>query len=113
MARQEYMAGMLRVLILSELSGAESYGYGIAQSLESRSGGGLSVRPESLYPVLHRMEQEGLLQCRWIEADNGRPRKIYSITAKGRKAWEKARTEFIAQSIAALKALGAEATVKA
>ena len=57
------------------------------------------------------MEQEGLLQQRWIEADNGCPRKTYSITAKGKKSWEMARTDF-AQSIAALKAFGAEATVK-
>jgi PadR family transcriptional regulator PadR len=109
MAKGEYMAGMLRVLILSELSRGESYGYGIARSLEDRSSGELVVRPESLYPVLHRMEQEDLLSCRWVEAENGRPRKIYSLTAKGRKLWEKARIEFIQQSNAALKTLGATA----
>jgi PadR family transcriptional regulator PadR len=109
MARHEYMGGMLRVLILSELSKGESYGYGIATTLSSSSG--LSVRPESLYPVMHRMEEEGLCQQRWVEADNGRPRKIYSITAKGRKSWDTARGEFIAQTLAALKTLGVDAKV--
>jgi PadR family transcriptional regulator PadR len=112
MARHEYMAGMLRVLILSELNQGESYGYGMARGLGKRSGGALAVRAESLYPVLHRMEGEGLCQQRWIEADNGRPRKIYSITPKGRKSWDKTREEFIVQSIAALKVLGVEANVK-
>jgi PadR family transcriptional regulator PadR len=112
MARHEYMAGMLRVLILSELNKGESYGYGMATALANQSGGELVVRAESLYPVLHRMEGEGLCQQRWVEADNGRPRKIYSITPKGRKSWDKTRNDFIAQSIAALKVLGVEATVK-
>jgi PadR family transcriptional regulator, regulatory protein PadR len=114
MARNEYMAGMLRVLILSELAKGEGYGYGMASSIADGSGGKLRVRPESLYPVLHRMQGEGLVQQRWMEAENGRPRKarkVYSITAKGKKSWGTAREDFIKQNLGALKILGVNATV--
>jgi len=107
-AQQEYMAGMLRLLILNELSRGEGYGYGIAKGIQERSGGDLTVRPESLYPVLHRMEQEGLLSCQWIEADNGRPRKVYRLTKKGQGRWEKGRLQFTKQAQGALKAIGAD-----
>jgi DNA-binding PadR family transcriptional regulator len=102
-----YLAGMLRVLILSELSRAEGYGYGIARALSERSRGDLRVRPESLYPVLHRMEQEGLITAHWEQSAAGRPRKLYVLTAKGRRRWERSRKAFIAQSRGALKAIGA------
>lgn len=98
MAKGEYMAGMLRVLILSELSRGESYGYGIARSLEDRTDGELTVRPESLYPVLHRMEIEELVSCVWTRAENGRPRKVYCLTDTGKALRKSAVAEFIQQS---------------
>lgn len=106
MKQPEYLAGMLRVLILSELSRGENYGYGIAQAIERKSGGELSVRPESLYPVLHRMENDGLLKAGWVQSEAGRPRKMYSLTSKGRKRWERQRESFLTQSRGALKAIG-------
>ena len=111
MARHENLAGMLRVLLLSELAKGENYGFGMAAGLAELSGGQVKIRAESLYPVLHRMDQEGFLQQPWVEADNGRPRKLYSITPKGRKEWEKTGTSFILQSLAALKALGTAAKI--
>jgi len=106
MKQPEYLAGMLRLLILSELARGENYGYGIAQQIAERSGGDLPVRPESLYPVLHRMENDGLVKARWIESDSGRPRKMYALTVKGRKRWDRQRADFITQSRGALKAIG-------
>jgi len=108
MAQPEYMAGMLRVLILSELSRGPGYGYGIAKGIARASGDELTVRPESLYPVLHRMEQEQLVSARWETADSGRPRKIYTLTPKGRRRWDKARRQFTRLSRAALKAIESE-----
>lgn len=105
MKQPEYLAGMLRVLILSELSRGDNYGYGIAQAIERKSGGELAVRPESLYPVLHRMEGDGLLKAQWVQSEAGRPRKMYAMTSKGRKRWERQRESFIAQSKGALKAI--------
>ena len=109
MKQPEYLAGLLRVLILAELARGPGYGYGIARAIGQRSGGELTVRPESLYPVLHRMENDGLVAAHWEESAAGRPRKMYELTPKGRRAWERSRKAFIAQSRGALRALGAEA----
>ncbi len=113
MAQPEYLAGMLRVLILSELSRGPGYGYGIAKAIARRSGGELAVRPESLYPVLHRMEHGGLVSARWETAPHGRPRKVYTLTARGRRAWERARKQFVRLSHGALKALSGEPAAEA
>ena len=107
MARSDFLAGMLRVLILAELAAGPGYGYGIARSIEEKSGGDLAVKPESLYPVLHRMEQDGLLKARWEQAENGRPRKIYVMTPKGRRRWDSTEGEFRRQTAGALKAISA------
>jgi PadR family transcriptional regulator, regulatory protein PadR len=106
MAQPEFLAGTLRVLILSELSQAPSYGYAIAKAIDAATGGELVVRPESLYPVLHRMEQEGLLEAKWEEAEGGRPRKVYRITPKGRRRWDKTREKFVRVMGGALRAIG-------
>lgn len=108
MAQSEFMSGMLRVLILSELSRGPGYGYGIAKGIARRSEGELTVRPESLYPVLHRLEGEKLVSVGWEQSENGRPRKMYKLTAKGKRNWDKVRPKFIAVSGGALKAIGAE-----
>lgn len=108
MKNTDYLPGMLRVLLLSELSRGEGYGYGLARSLELAGEGALSVRPESLYPVLHRLEQDGLIGARWDRAENGRPRRVYRLTPKGRKHWDRLRPAFVAQAQAALKAVNAE-----
>ncbi len=96
---------MLRVLLLGELAQGPGYGYGLARALEERSGGELEVQPESLYPVLHRLEQEGLASAGWEQGENGRPRKVYSITSRGRKQWETARLGFTKASRAALQVI--------
>lgn len=108
MKQPEYLSGMMRVLILNELSRGENYGYGIAQQIGERSGGELPIKPESLYPVLHRMENDGLVKAHWIEAESGRPRKMYNLTVKGKKHWDRQRESFVAQSRGALKAIGEE-----
>ena len=107
MKQGEFLAGTLRILILSELSRGEGYGYGIAKAISERSGGDLRIKPESLYPVLHRMEQEALIEARWVHED-GRPRKLYRLTVKGRKRWERSRASFISQSRGALRAITGE-----
>ena len=105
MKQPDYLSGMMRVLILNELSRGENYGYGIARQISERSGGELPIKPESLYPVLHRMEGDGLLKAQWVQSEAGRPRKMYAMTSKGRRRWERQRESFIAQSKGALKAI--------
>lgn len=105
MAASDIMAGTLRVLILSELSRAPGYGYGIAKAIDAATDGALKARPESLYPVLHRLEQEGLLEAQWQQAE-GRPRKVYQLTDKGRARWDKVRADFVRVAGGALRAIG-------
>jgi len=99
----ELKGGILRVLILSELALGENYGWGIAEAVKRKSGYELTLRVESLYPVLHDLENRGALACRWVEAENGRPRKMYSLTDKGRRQAERAIASFKKTAGAAMK----------
>jgi len=77
----------------------ESYGYEIIQLVGTLSKGAFQWKDGMLYPVLHRMEKDGLVQSRWDLAENGRKRKYYRITDEGRVAlaqlrrhWEQANS---------------------
>ena len=88
MLTRELAGASAKPLILSILSSGESYGYAILQRIEDLSDGVLSWDDSTLYPVLHRLENDGLLESNWRKAENGRRRKYYSITSKGLKALE-------------------------
>ncbi len=75
----------LRSLLLEELARGPGYGYGLARAIEQRRGGQLTKQPEVLYPVLHKLELEGLASGAWGQGENGRPRRTYTITPKGRR----------------------------
>ena len=84
--RKELIAASAEPLILSLLSKGENYGYGIIQEMKTRSHGHLQWTDGMLYPVLHRMERNGLIKSRWEKIENGRKRKYYSIKEDGKKA---------------------------
>lgn len=86
MISRELKAASSKPMILSILSHGESYGYQILQHIEALSGGKWEWSEAMLYPVLHRMNSDGLIQSRWEITDNGRKRKYYSLTAKGKDA---------------------------
>lgn len=73
-------------IILSILDKNESYGYEIMQSVKELSGNRIEWKEGSLYPVLHKLEKNGLIKSLWKMAENGRHRKYYAINKKGRKA---------------------------
>lgn len=79
-------AASSRPLVLSILQWGESYGYKIIKDVELLSGGTLEWTEAMLYPVLHRMEREGVIQSRWVVADSGRKRKYYGLTNAGKEA---------------------------
>lgn len=73
-------------VILSILDKSESYGYEIMQKVKQLSEGKIEWKEGSLYPVLHKLEKNGLIKSLWKMAENGRHRKYYAINKKGRKA---------------------------
>ncbi len=72
-------------LVLAILAEGDSYGYAILKRVRELSGGELDWTDGMLYPVLHRLENSGLVGSRWEKADSGRPRKYYRLTKAGRK----------------------------
>jgi PadR family transcriptional regulator, regulatory protein PadR len=78
------VAASSRALILAILSNQqESYGYEIIQEVKRLSGGRMEWQDGMLYPVLHRLEDEGLIVSRWGFAENGRKRKYYRLAPSG------------------------------
>ena len=83
---KDLVAASATPLILSILSDGESYGYAIIKRVHELSGGQLQWSDGMLYPVLHRLEKQKLIQSRWWESETGRKRKYYKIKQQGIKA---------------------------
>jgi DNA-binding PadR family transcriptional regulator len=98
MLTKELVAASTEPLILSLLSGGESYGYALIQEVKRLSGDQIAWTDGMLYPVLHRMEREGWIQSRWGEAENGRKRKYYSLKKDGKKALNDQREQWVTVS---------------
>jgi len=81
----DLVQGTLDLLILKTLAAAPSHGWAIARTIRQTSGDVLQVTQGSLYPALHRLEQQGWLKATWVATDTGRDAKVYALTAAGRK----------------------------
>jgi transcriptional regulator len=79
------LQGSLNLLILKTLSRGPLHGYGITNQIQEISDEILQVEEGSLYPALHRMEQEGWIASEWAISDNNRRVRYYQLTAKGKK----------------------------
>lgn len=80
----DWMRGVLSICVLSVIAEEETYGYVIAQRLQEAGLG--VVKGGTLYPVLARLEQEGLVGSTWREGDGGPGRKFFAVTPAGRVA---------------------------
>lgn len=80
---QDLVKGTVVPVILQLLSEQERYGYEIIKTVNQRTGNAFEWKEGTLYPWLHRLEGDGLIQSRWVEADSGRQRKYYRITKRG------------------------------
>jgi len=95
MVSKNLMAASTKPLILSILASGEIYGYQIIQNVIEISGGTLEWSEGMLYPVLHRMEKENLIQSQWKISENGRRRKYYRLTESGKKELEKEKEQWM------------------
>jgi transcriptional regulator len=85
----DLIQGTLDLLILRTIAREPRHGWGIAKRIEALSGDVLSVGQGSLYPALHRLEQQGWIRAEWKDSDLGRSAKFYSLTRDGRKQLER------------------------
>lgn len=81
---KDLVAASATPLVLAILAEGDSYGYAIIKRVTELSGGHLQWTDGMLYPVLHRLERQGLVAAKWREAESGRQRKYYRITKDGR-----------------------------
>lgn len=79
----------LEALILAALGESAKHGYGIVKWIKVRSEGALKAGEAQLYPVLHRLEEDGCLASEWIPQEGKPARKVYSLTEKGTKVLAK------------------------
>ena len=77
--------GTLDMIILKTLSRGPMHGYGISQWIQQISDEVLRVEEGSLYPALHRLELDGVIDAEWGQSENNRRAKYYRLTAEGRK----------------------------
>ncbi len=100
--RGDMLQGTLAMLILRTLLLAPAHGHTIAHAIERTSEDVLQVEHGSLYPALHRLEEQGLIASFWGTSENNRKAKYYRITPAGRKhlATERSRWDHIVKAIA-------------
>src|SRR5947209_18954879 len=80
---KELLKGAADTLALATFADGEQYGYQVVKELERRSEGFFRFKEGTLYPILHRLEKQGLLHARWERMPNGSERRYYRLTARG------------------------------
>jgi PadR family transcriptional regulator PadR len=95
MLSKELVAASTVPLVLSVLTGGESYGYELIQRVRELSGGSIEWTEGMLYPVLHWMEDQDLIESEWRQAGTGRKRKYYCLRKEGSKALEVERQQWL------------------
>jgi PadR family transcriptional regulator PadR len=83
--KNDVLSGTLGLLVLKTLARGRMHGYGITLHIQRVSNDVLRVEEGSLYPALHRMEQEGWIQADWGTSENNRRARYYELTSKGRR----------------------------
>ena len=101
---KELSKGSNATLILSVISGEDMYGYKIVKELERRSDNVFSLKEGTLYPILHSLEESGMVESYWVDVEN-RKRKYYRITNKGKRQLKEKKHEFEVYSTAVKKVL--------
>jgi PadR family transcriptional regulator len=87
--QSELLRGTLDLLILKALMLGPRHGLGVARRVEQLTGDAFQVKPGSLFPALHRLEEKGWLTSEWGVSDNNRRAKYYQLTKAGRKQFDR------------------------
>ncbi len=95
MLSKELVAASTVPLVLSVLVEGESYGYALIRRVRELSEGRIEWTDGMLYPVLHWMEQEKMIESEWRETEGGRRRKYYRLRKEGRTALSKERAQWL------------------
>ena len=107
------MTGSTTLLILKLLENTDMYGYQMIEELEKRSQNIFTLKAGTLYPLLHTLEQQNMIESYNTEADSPRPRKYYHLTKDGRKLLDEKKAEWKAYSSAVNQVLGGSSYVRA
>lgn len=94
MAKKEAQGASTSLLVLALLKQGEMYGYQIIEELTRRSEGVFQMKEGTLYPVLHSLEKDRLVEAREAQSPSGRPRRYYRITARGLRVLEEKSAEW-------------------
>jgi len=95
MLSKELVAASTVPLVLSVLAEGEEYGYALIQRVRDLSAGKIEWTEGMLYPVLHWMEEQELIESEWREAESGRKRKYYFLSKTGRKALQAEKQQWM------------------
>jgi PadR family transcriptional regulator, regulatory protein PadR len=101
------LQGTLDLLILRTLGAGALHGLGISRRIEQITRGTFLVKPGSLFPALHRMEEAGWLSSSWDDSENNRRAKFYTLTRAGRKQLEVETEQWQTIALAMTRALKA------
>jgi PadR family transcriptional regulator PadR len=85
-ANKELVGASTAVLVMGVLKRGPSYGYEIVRQINQQANDAMTWQEGTIYPVLHKLQRQGLVRSRWQEASTGRKRKYYSLTPAGHKA---------------------------
>ena len=105
--RTDLLRGTLDMLILKTLTLQPMHGLGVSRRIEQITDGVFQVQPGSLFPALHRLEQEGWIEGAWGESENNRRAKYYGLTAAGRRRLGEERRNWTQLVLAITKVLEA------
>lgn len=103
----ELPRGALRAVLLSLIAEKAAHGYALSRLVEERTGGALRMREGTLYPALHELELEGLVEPEVVSVE-GRKRRVYRITPKGRREAAEWRTHWSTMATMLQQLLGSQ-----
>jgi transcriptional regulator len=105
--KTDLLQGTLHLLVLKALSLGPLHGLGVSQRIEQVTKGTFQVKPGSLFPALHRMEEAGWLKSSWGESENSRKAKYYRLTKAGQRQLEAETKDWQKIAVAIASALNA------